>query len=120
MNVRIGPARCTASIASTASAFADEAYAFEELVAEISSGILCAELGISSSLREDHVQYLAHWLAILKGDKKAIFAAAGHATRVSDYLFALQPDAQPRGIDSAGDPRQFTSPIIQPEGETHG
>ncbi len=100
--------------------FGDEAYAFEELVAEISSGILCAELGISSSLREDHVQYLSHWLAILKGDKKAIFAAAAHATRVSDYLFALQPGAQPPGIDSAGDPHQFTSPTIQPEGETHG
>jgi antirestriction protein ArdC len=75
--------------------FGDEAYAFEELVAEISSGILCAELGISSSLREDHVQYIGHWLQILKGDKKAIFTAASHATRVSDYLFALQPDALP-------------------------
>jgi antirestriction protein ArdC len=72
--------------------FGDEAYAFEELVAEISSGILCAELGISSSLRDDHVQYIGHWLQILKGDKKAIFTAASHATRVSDFLHALQPE----------------------------
>ena len=91
--------------------FGDEAYAFEELVAEIASGILCAELGISSSLREDHVQYIAHWLDILKGDKKAIFAAASQASHASDFLFSLQPNGQARN-DGGDDPRDDADDVV--------
>ena len=104
--------------------FGDEAYAFEELVAEIASGILCAELGISSSLREDHVQYIAHWLDILKGDKKAIFAAASQASHASAFLFSLQPNGQARNDcgddprddpgDGAAEPRGPTTPSVDP------
>ena len=91
--------------------FGDEAYAFEELVAEIASGFLCAELGISSSLREDHVQYIANWLEILKADKKAIFAAASQASHAANFLFSLQPDAQAPD-HRADDPRDDASEFV--------
>ena len=91
--------------------FGDVAYAFEELVAEIASGFLCAELGISSSLREDHVQYIANWLEILKGDKKAIFAAASQASHASNFLVSLQPDAQ-AADDRADDPRDDAGEFV--------
>ena len=91
--------------------FGDEAYAFEELVAEIASGFLCAELGISSSLREDHVQYIANWLEILKGDKKAIFAAASQALHASDFLFSLQPNGQAPN-DCGDDPRDDAGDVV--------
>lgn len=42
--------------------FGDAAYAAEELVAEIGSAFLCAELGITQDTRPDHAQYLAQWL----------------------------------------------------------
>lgn len=71
--------------------FGDEAYAMEELVAELSAAFLCAELQITNSPRPDHAQYLAHWLGVLTKDARAIFAAASHASRAADYLKGLQP-----------------------------
>jgi antirestriction protein ArdC len=71
--------------------FGDDAYACEELVAEISSAYLCAELGISPQPRADHASYLSHWLKILKADNKAIFAAAARASEAVRYLHSLQP-----------------------------
>ncbi len=70
--------------------FGDQAYAFEELVAELGSAFLCADLGVTPESREDHASYLAHWLDVLKSDKRAIFTAAAHAQRAADYLHSLQ------------------------------
>jgi antirestriction protein ArdC len=69
----------------------DEGYAREELVAELGSAFLCADLGITPETREDHAAYIASWVAVLKGDKRFIFSAASHAQRAVDYLHGLQP-----------------------------
>jgi len=69
----------------------DEGYAIEELVAELGSAYLCADLAITPEVRDDHAAYIASWLKVLKDDKKAIFSAASHATRAVDYLHGLQP-----------------------------
>ena len=71
--------------------YGDEDYAREELVAELGSAFLCADLGITPEVREDHAAYIASWLAVLKNDKRFIFTAAGHAQRAADYLHQLQP-----------------------------
>jgi antirestriction protein ArdC len=71
--------------------FGDPGYAREELVAEIGAAFLCCDLGITPEPREDHASYLAHWLAVLKEDNRAIFQAAAHAQRAVDYLNGLQP-----------------------------
>jgi antirestriction protein ArdC len=71
----------------------DEGYAREELVAELGSAFLCADLGITPEVRPDHAAYIASWLTVLKGDKRFIFTAAGHAQRAADYLHGLQPQA---------------------------
>jgi antirestriction protein ArdC len=65
----------------------------EELVAEMGAAFICADLGLSPEPREEHAAYLAHWLSVLKADKRAIFSAAAHAQRAADYLHGLQPDA---------------------------
>jgi antirestriction protein ArdC len=70
--------------------FGDEAYAVEELVAELGAAFLCASLGIGDAPREDHASYLASWLRILKADKKAIFTAASAAQKAADYLLAFE------------------------------
>ena len=70
--------------------FGDRAYAFEELVAELGAAFLCADLGITPEVQPDHAAYLAHWLQVLKEDKRAIFSAAAHAQRAADYVQALQ------------------------------
>jgi len=71
--------------------FGDDGYAREELVAELGAAFLCADLGITPEIRDDHAAYLGHWLSILKEDKRAIFSAAAHAQRAADYLNTFQP-----------------------------
>jgi antirestriction protein ArdC len=65
----------------------------EELVAELGSAFLCADLGITPELepRADHASYIDGWLNVLSGDKRAIFQAAACAQRAADYLHHLQP-----------------------------
>ena len=83
--------------------FGDHAYAFEELVAELSAAYLCAGLEITNAPRIDHAQYIANWLEVLKGDTKAIFTAASLATKAVDYLYSLQPDDDPN-VDASARP----------------
>ncbi len=69
----------------------DEGYAREELVAELGSAFLCADLELTPEVREDHASYIASWLQVLKNDSRAIFSAASDAQRAVDYLHKLQP-----------------------------
>lgn len=79
----------------------DEGYAREELVAELGSAFLCADLGITPEVREDHAAYIASWLRVLKGDKRFIVSAASHAQRAADYLHSLQPQQSEGETDRA-------------------
>lgn len=72
----------------------DEGYAREELVAELGSAFLAADLGLELEPREDHSAYIANWLEVLKADKRAIFQAAAHAQRAVDFLHGLQGKAE--------------------------
>lgn len=69
--------------------FGDDAYAMEELVAELGAAFLCGDLGITAEPRPDHAAYIGHWLRILKGDRKAIFTAASAANKAAEYLRAF-------------------------------
>lgn len=77
--------------------FGSEAYAAEELVAEMGSAFLCAVLGITPEVREDHAQYLDHWLKVLRGDKRFIFTAASAAQKAVTFLngFSGTKDVMP-------------------------
>lgn len=61
-------------------------YAFEELVAEMGAAFLMAQFGFEPTVREDHAQYINHWLTALHNDKKFIFQAATAATKAVEYL----------------------------------
>lgn len=74
--------------------FGDAGYAMEELVAELGSAFLCADLRITPEVRDDHASYIKCWLEVLKDDKRAIFSAASHASKAVDYLHGLQPVAE--------------------------
>lgn len=73
--------------------FGSEAYAFEELVAELASAMLCAYLGISETPRPDHAQYLASWLKVLKNDAKALWSAASAASAAVEYVIDMAAGA---------------------------
>jgi len=66
------------------SRFGDEKYAFEELVAELTSAFLCGEMGIQNNLQ--HPEYIKNWIKVLKDDDKAIITAAREATKACDLL----------------------------------
>jgi antirestriction protein ArdC len=66
--------------------FGDNAYAAEELIAELGAAFVCAHLGLSTEPREDYAQYISSWLKVLKADKRAIFTAASKAQQAADYL----------------------------------
>jgi antirestriction protein ArdC len=72
----------------------DEGYAAEELVAELGSAFLCADLGLTPEPRADHASYIENWLRVLRNDKRAIFTAAGHAERAAAFLHGLQPKTE--------------------------
>lgn len=63
-----------------------EAYAFEELVAEMGSAFLSSLCGLPGQLH--HASYIQSWLQALRNDKRLIFSAASLAQKAADYLVA--------------------------------
>lgn len=68
--------------------FGDNAYAAEELIAELGAAFTCADLGLSTEPRKDHAQYIQSWLRVLKADSRAIFTAASKAQQATDWMIA--------------------------------
>lgn len=66
--------------------FKSDAYAMEELVAEMGAAFLAAEWRIANHTRDDHAAYLKGWLEIAKKDKMALFTAATQAAKAADFL----------------------------------
>ncbi|MCX7143643.1 MAG: zincin-like metallopeptidase domain-containing protein [Proteobacteria bacterium] len=79
------PSRCNRQLTGR---FGQEAYAMEEMVAEMASAFVCAYLRIDGRLQ--HASYVANWLEVLKRDKRAIFTAAAQAQRAADYLLTAE------------------------------
>lgn len=82
--------------------FGSDAYAMEELIAELGSAFLCADLGLAAAPRPDHAAYVANWLKVLKGDAKAIFTAASQADRAARFFMEMAPPPTPPRPDGDG------------------
>jgi antirestriction protein ArdC len=74
------------------SKFDQEAYAFEELVAELAAAMTCAVLQVQGELR--HASYVQSWLKVLKDDPRHILTAASLASKACDYLQSFSRPAQ--------------------------
>lgn len=68
--------------------FGDDAYAVEELVAELSAAFTMGALGMVEWTLELHASYVANWIKVLKADKSAIFTAASAAAKAADFVLA--------------------------------
>ena len=74
--------------------FGDEAYAGEEMVAELTAAPMCAELSIPGQPR--HPEYIGFWLKVLGKDMRAIFTAAGKATEAANSVRSnARPEQRP-------------------------
>jgi len=79
--------------------FGTAAYAAEELVAELSSAMLGAELGLPVAHLDSHASYIEHWLKLLKADDRAILTAAAKAEEACSLLLKLGGRAVPEQDD---------------------
>lgn len=77
------PTRCARELGKR---FGDDAYAMEELIAEIGAAFLCAYCRIDGALQ--HASYLNHWLRVLQKTLQALLTAAAKAQQLTDYLTA--------------------------------
>jgi antirestriction protein ArdC len=67
--------------------FGSDKYAREELVAEMTSSILCAETGTDNpELFDNSAAYIAGWLSALNHDRTLVVAAAAQAQRACDLI----------------------------------
>jgi antirestriction protein ArdC len=64
--------------------FGDNAYAAEEIVAEMCSAFLCAEIGYKHE--HDSAAYIDHWVKVMKADNRAIITAASYASHAADWI----------------------------------
>lgn len=73
--------------------FGDDAYAREELVAELTAAMLCAECGIAPQTEELSAAYLNGWARVLKGDSKLIVNASSAAQKAADMIRGVKWEA---------------------------
>ena len=81
------PSRCARDLQGR---FGEEAYAAEEMVAELGAAFVCADLALAPEPRPDHAACVAVWLKVLRDDKRAIFTAAAKAQQAADWMHARQ------------------------------
>jgi antirestriction protein ArdC len=81
--------------------FGSEAYSVEELVAEIGSSFLCAEIGVpQSDDLSNQAAYLASWLKVLEADPSAIFTAASQASAAVDFILRFSRKDEQAGQEA--------------------
>lgn len=74
-----------------------EAYAREELVAELGASFLCAKAGFQSRTAKNSAAYVQSWLKALRHDKRFLFWAAGNAQKASDWILGKRPTGDGTG-----------------------
>jgi antirestriction protein ArdC len=92
--------------------YGSDRYAKEELVAQMTSSILCAQTGIDTVDEfSNSASYIASWLQALRDDKKLVVSAAAQAQRACDLVIQPSRQAEPR---SHTGPEQETMPQTAP------
>ena len=93
-----------------ASSFGNEAYAKEELCAELTSVLLGQRLGFTPDHIDNHAAYVGSWLKVLRGDKRFVFRAGADAQRAADFLV----DAAAKGATAPGEATTPQKPAAAP------
>lgn len=76
-----------------------DAYAFEELIAEMGAAFLTSHCRLPGRLQHD--SYIASWLEALRNDKRLIFAAASQAQKAADFLLGTAMPAEVQALAGA-------------------
>lgn len=81
--------------------FGDDAYAAEELIAELGAAMWCAQTGLTATTRTDHANYLAGWLRVLRTDTRALITVAARAQAAVDHLNTITGQTTPADTHNA-------------------
>ena len=73
---------------------AENAYAFEELVAELASMYLASYVGIDFEPTEQNATYLNGWLKALENDTTFIWKASSYASKIVNYIIDAQVEVK--------------------------
>lgn len=99
--------------------FGSEAYAREELRAEIASLMMSSELGLPHDPSQ-HASYVASWIKALKKDPLEIFRAAADAQKIHTFITGMEPELiqavevqAPKDIALSISERSVSVPIVQ-------
>ena len=87
--------------------FGTESYAREELRVELSSWMICQDLGLDFE-PENSAAYIAHWVTFIKEDPYEIVRACRDAEKIKNYVLNLE-----RGLNHS-DPFIFSDLITSP------
>ena len=72
--------------------FGDRTYAFEELVAELASAILCQLFGLIQKDFSQHASYINSWLKQLDHNPQLFMKSSAMAWNAIRYINDLQPE----------------------------
>jgi len=74
----------------------DQAYCFEELVAEIGAAYLCGHAGIEKPVLKNKAAYIQGWLSALKKDENNdwILKACGQAEKAAKYIIGEKEESK--------------------------
>ena len=71
--------------------FGSESYSKEELIAEMTSAMLCGIAGIEQRILENSAAYLKTWITRLKSDSRLLVSAASQAQKAADFIQGKAP-----------------------------
>ena len=95
--------------------FGSEAYAREELVAELASYQLCRDAGLGH-FPDNHASYVQSWIKLLEDSNQALFQAAAEAEKVQRWITepALRADLERQAFNQTT-PSLDRAPAVSPD-----
>ena len=94
------PSRCARQFGKE---FGDDAYAFEEFVAELGSAMLSSRTGLPMDL-ERNAAYISTWARMARADKRLVFKAASLAGKAVDWMLGERAEAKEGASDLPSEP----------------
>lgn len=72
-----------------ANSFGSKEYAYEELVAEMTSALLCSYLGYEKSVDDNHKAYVKSWISHIKNDSKVLIDAFKKSEEAFEFIVEI-------------------------------
>ena len=69
--------------------FGDREYAYEELVAELTSAFCCAEFGFDNSTMDSSAAYIKSWIKVFEEHEELFLSVASQASKALEYMRGL-------------------------------